>query len=490
LADTTQQRVRVRFAPSPTGYLHIGGARTALFNWMFARSHGGDFILRIEDTDQKRTIADGEQDIKDGLRWLGLDWVEGPDVGGPHAPYHQSQRAELYREWAEWLIEGGFAYRCDCTPERLKEVRERQTAAGSKPGYDRRCRDRNLSGDIGPHVVRFKMPLDGETTVRDVIRGDIVFRNAELEDLVLLKSDGMPTYHLANVVDDHFMEISHILRADEWIATAPLHRRLYSAFGWEMPAIAHLPVILSPSGKGKLSKRDQAFQDGQTKVLVQVREYAKAGYLREAVVNFLLNVGWSFGEDREVFPVEDALPRFRLEDINPAGSRLPFEKLDWLNGVYIRAMSHTELAARLKPFLLDAGLSVDDERLRLATPLVQERIKLLGEVVDMLGFLFRDTVSVRPNDLVSGKISAADVAAALRAAHETLSGLADFSHEAQETAMRALAGQLGLKIGDFFGAVRVAVTGQKVSPPLFETMEIMGRDTALARIDAAARMLG
>lgn len=489
MSDMTNRRVRVRFAPSPTGYLHIGGVRTALFNWMFARAHGGDFLLRIEDTDQKRLVADGEQDIKDSLGWLGLDWDEGPDVGGPHAPYHQSQRAALYQEWAEWLIEHGYAYRCNCTRERLDEVREQQTATGGKPGYDRHCRDLNLGKDSGPHVVRFKMPREGSTTVHDLIRGDIVFRNVDLEDLVLLKSDGLPTYHLANVIDDHFMEISHIMRADEWIATAPLHRQLYDAFGWEMPAIAHMPVILSPSGKGKLSKRDQAFQEGNVKVLVQVREYRKAGYLPAAVVNFLLNVGWSYGEDREVYSVEEALPRFKIEDINPSGTNLPFEKLDWLNGIYIRAMSPEDLAASIRPFLVDAGLAVEDEKLRRVAPLVQERIKVLSDVVEMAGFLFRDTIAITRDDLAVKKIAPADLASALRAAHKTLSGLPDFAHETQETAMRALAEQLGLKVGDYFGAIRMAVTGQKVSPPLFETMEIMGRETALARIEAAAKLL-
>ena len=490
MPDTINRRVRVRFAPSPTGYLHIGGVRTALFNWMFARAHGGDFLLRIEDTDQKRLVADGEQDIKDSLRWLGMSWDEGPDIGGPHAPYHQSQRAALYQEWAEWLIEHGHAYRCNCTPERLKAVRDQQTASGGKPGYDRHCRDLNLGKDVGAHVVRFKMPREGETTIHDLIRGDIVFQDAELEDLVLLKSDGLPTYHLANVIDDHFMEISHIMRADEWIATAPLHSQLYDAFGWPMPAIAHMPVILSPSGSGKLSKRDQAFQEGNTKVLVQVREYRKAGYLPEAVVNFLLNVGWSFGDDREVFTVEEALPRFRVEDINPAGTRLPFEKLEWLNGVYIRAMPPDELARRLKPFLVEAGLAVDDDRLSRVAPLVRERIKVLGDVVEMAGFLFRETLTVTREDLAVKKIAPADLASALRAAHETLAGLPDFGHETQETAMRALTEKLGLKVGDYFGAVRMAVTGQKVSPPLFETMAIMGRETALARIESAASLLG
>ncbi len=482
--------VRVRFAPSPTGYLHIGGARTALFNWMLARKYEGTFILRIEDTDQTRFVPGAEEDIKDGLRWLGMLWDEGPDVGGPHGPYRQSERSDLYHEWADWLVEHGYAYRCNCSPEQLAEVRARQEAAKQKPGYDRHCRDLNLGKEIGAHVVRFRMPRDGETTVTDMIRGDVTFHNADLEDLVLLKSDGLPTYHLANVVDDHFMEISHILRADEWLSTAPLHRQLYAAFGWEMPAIAHVPVILSPSGKGKLSKRDQAFQDGSLKVLVQVREYRQAGYLPEAVVNFLMNVGWAYGEDREVFTPKEALPRFRIEDINPAGTRLPFEKLEWLNGVYIRNLSADDLAAKIKPYLTGAGLAADDDHLRRVIPLIHERIKVLSDAVEMTDFIFKDEIAIDKQQLISEKISAADMAKALRATHATLSRLTDFSHEAQEAAMRALADQLGLKVKDFFGAVRVAVTGRKVSPPLFETMQVIGKDRSLARIEAAAKMLG
>ena len=488
MAESTSP-VRVRFAPSPTGFLHIGGARTALFNWMFARKHDGVFILRIEDTDQNRFVPGAEDDIRSSLRWLGMDWQEGPDIGGPYAPYHQSQRSDLYHEWADWLVEHGHAYRCNCSPERLAEVRAKQEATKQKPGYDRHCRDLGLGKDIGPHVVRFKMPREGETTIADLIRGDVTFQNIDLEDLVLLKSDGLPTYHLANVVDDHFMEISHIMRADEWLSTAPLHRQLYLAFGWQMPAIAHLPVILSPSGKGKLSKRDQAFQDGNMKVLVQVREYVKAGYLPEAMVNFLMNVGWSYGEDREVFTPEEAFPRFRVEDINPAGTRLPFEKLDWLNGVYIRALPVDELAAKVKPYLTDAGLTVDDDRLRRVIPLIRERIKILSDAVEMADFIFKDDIAVDRQELVPDKIAPADMAKALRAAHAALGGLSDFSHTAQEEAMRALADELGLKVKDFFGAVRVAVTGRKVSPPLFETMEIIGKERSLARIEAAAKLL-
>jgi glutamyl-tRNA synthetase len=489
LSHSPNQNVRVRYAPSPTGYLHIGGARTALFNWLFARHHDGVFILRIEDTDRKRYVEDAEDDIKDSLHWLGLDWDEGPDVGGPCVPYYQSQRAELYHEWAEWLVANGRAYRCVCSEERLEEAREAQRQRGDKPGYDRHCRDRNLGPDAGSHVIRFKMPLEGETSVHDLLRGEIIFQNADLEDLVLLKSDGLPTYHLANVVDDHFMEISHIMRADEWISTAPLHVQLYKAFGWEMPQIAHLPLILNPSGRGKLSKRNTSFQEEGREILVLVREFKEAGYLSDAVVNFLTNIGWAFGDDREIFSREEAIARFDLASVNPAPGRMPYDKLDWLNGVYIREMADDDLARHLLPFFLKAGLEPDEERVRKISPLVRERIKTLQEAVDMAGFAFRDAVSYEPSELIQKKMTVETTLAALRRSYETLEGLDDISPEAQEPVFRALAEELGLKAGQLFGALRIAVTGQQVAPPLFETMAVLGREVCLARIAEAIEAL-
>jgi glutamyl-tRNA synthetase len=456
---------------------------------MFARKHGGAFILRIEDTDQKRYVPEAEEDIKESLRWLGMEWDEGPDIGGDYGPYRQSERGDLYRQWAEWLIEKGHAYRCTCSPERLAAVREEQQKSGGKPGYDRHCRDLALGAEAGAHVVRFRMPGEGETAIDDLIRGPIFFQNADLEDLVLLKSDGLPTYHLANVVDDHYMEISHIMRADEWIATAPLHHQLYKAFEWQMPKIGHVPVILSPSGKGKLSKRDQAFQEGDLKILVQVREFRQAGYLPEALVNFLLNVGWAFGEDREVFSAQEAFERFRIEDIHPAGSRLPYEKLDWLNGVYIRALAPDDLVARLKPQLEAAGLNVELKRLEQVAPLVQERLKTLSEVIEMAGFMFRESIVVDKKELVIKNQAAPVVADALRRVHHILAELPAFDHAMQEAALRALAEHMGIKAGDLFGCVRMAITGQKVSPPLFETMEILGRELSLSRIQAAIELV-
>ncbi len=497
MTDSTDHAVRVRFAPSPTGPFHIGGARTALFNWLFARHHGGTFILRIEDTDQKRYDPEALRLVLDGLRWLGIDWDEGPEVGGQYGPYFQSERTDRYRQWAEWLVEQGKAYRCYCTPERLARVREEQRARKADPGYDRHCRDlspgeraRLHAETGGQFVIRFKMPLAGSTTVHDLLRGDITFDNTQLQDLVLLKSDGFPTYHLANVVDDHFMEISHILRAEEWISSAPVHANLYAAFGWEMPQIAHLPVILNPSGKGKLSKRSSGFsQDGQ-RIPVLLHEFREAGYVPEALVNFLTNIGWSFGEDREVFTVEETIQRFDLARVNPAGGAFPIEKLDWLNSVYLREMDDAKLAELLQPVFEEAGYEARIETLVQVAPLLKPRIKTLPDAVPMAAFVFTRTfVPAAPEDLVPKKLDAPRTKEALNHAYARLKELPDFRAETQEQAMRALAEQVGLKAGQLFGALRMAVTAQKVSPPLFESMEVLGRETCLARIRMAIESL-
>ncbi len=491
--------VRVRFAPSPTGPLHIGGVRTALFNWLFARHHNGTFILRIEDTDQKRYVEGSVQLITEGLRWLGLQWDEGPEVGGQYGPYFQSERTEIYQQWADWLIEQDKAYRCYCTPERLARAREIAKNGGRRlQGYDRHCRNltpeerQKLHDETGgQYVVRFKMPLEGQTVIHDEIRDDIVFDNKELNDLVLLKSDGFPTYHLANVVDDHLMEISHILRADEWISSAPIHRQLYDAFGWEMPKIGHLPVILNPNGKGKLSKRHAGFmQDGQP-VLVLLHEFRENGYLPHVLINFLTNIGWSFGEDREIFSVEETIPRFDLSRVNPAGGAFPIQKLDWLNGSYIREMEPLALAKMIRPYLEDAGYEVNIEQLLLITPHIQERLKALKDAVEWTAFLWVEDFRPAPaEDLISKKMDAAQTHNLLQAAHDILAGLPDFSAETQEAAMRALAKEQGVKAGALFNPIRVATTAQSVAPPLFQSMEALGREESLKRIQLSVDVLG
>lgn len=484
--------VRVRFAPSPTGYLHIGGARTALFNWLFARKHGGKFILRIEDTDQKRTVPGAIEAIMDGLRWLGLDWDEGPDVGGDFGPYVQTERADLYRKWANWLVEHDDAYKCYCTPDELDAMRKAQMAAKESLGYDRRCRyltpeqrEEKEAAGLKP-VIRFKAPLEGETIVPDLIRGDITYKNSQITDSVLLKSDGLPTYHLANVVDDHFMQISHIMRADEWINTAPLHIHLYNAFGWEPPVYAHLSLVMNPSGKGKLSKRTQAFTDSGQQVLVKVSEFQEAGLLSEAVVNFLANVGWSFGDDVEQFTMTEAMPRFELEDINPAPSRLNYTKLDWLNGQYIQEMDSLELAKAVKPYLEAAGYEVNVEALLLVMPAMKVRLKRFPDAIPFLRFLFEEgALDETAVSLSHKKMPPESAHKAYQAARDFVATTDSYDLDTISAAMLKIgeAHTDNGKAGPFLGSMRKAVTGQKVSPPLYESMLALGRERVLQRLD-------
>ncbi len=491
--------VRVRFAPSPTGYLHIGSARSALFTWMYARRFDGAFILRIEDTDTRRTVEGALEDFKRSFRWLGIDWDEGPDIGGPYGPYVQTERAALYQQWADWLVERGYAYKCYCTAEELAE--RRQASRGGKEaaaGYDRRCRnltdeeraDREARGLAA--AIRFKMPLDGTTIVPDLLRGNIEFDNSQVSDYVLMKSNGLPTYHLAHPVDDHFMEISHITRGVEWISTAPLHVNLFEAFGWEPPVYVHLPLILSPSGKGKLSKRTQAFDDAGHEVFVRVEEFRDAGYLPEALVNFLANVGWSFGDDREKFTIEEAIARFDLADINPAETRLPYEKLDWLNGQYIQEMSAEELARALKPFLEEAGYQVDLAALTHLTPALSVRLKRLTDAIPSLRFLYVDEpLAVEAGALYDKRLDLAAARRAFAEAQEFVAAVEPYQAESIGQGLMAIGERhtSNGKAGPFLGKMRLAVTGQKVSPPLFESMLAMGRERVVGRLAEARAIL-
>ncbi len=484
--------VRVRFAPSPTGYLHIGGARTALFNWLFARKHGGQFVLRIEDTDQKRTVPGALEAIMDGLRWLGLDWDEGPDVGGPYGPYVQTERAGLYQKWAYSLVAQGQAYKCFCTPEELAAMREEQKEKRLPLGYNGRCRhlipaqiaEKEAAGL--EYVIRFKMPQDGETTIHDAIRGPITYQNSQIIDAVLLKSDGLPTYHLANVVDDHFMDITHIMRADEWINTAPLHINLYHAFGWEIPQYAHLSLVMNPSGKGKLSKRTQSFDDDGQQVLIKVEEFQEAGFLPQAVVNFLANVGYATGDDREIFTIQEAIANFKLENINPAPSRLPYSKLEWLNGQYIQEMEPVALAQAVKPFLDAQGFEVNAEALLVVMPAMRKRLKRLPEAIEFLRFLFADVpLQATAVDLTHKQMPYAAAKLAYQQARDFVATVEPFNLETLSAGLLKIgesATENG-KAGPFLGQLRYALTGQQVSPPLFESMVALGRTRTLARLD-------
>jgi glutamyl-tRNA synthetase len=491
-------QVRTRFAPSPTGPLHIGGVHTALFSWLMARHEGGRFILRIEDTDQKRFVPGSLEMIIETLQWLGINWDEGPDIGGPYGPYIQSERLAHYQQWAHWLVDQGHAYRCYCSPERLDQVNRERQVRKEPPGYDRHCRTLGpqeiaANDEAGlPFVIRFRMPTSGETVAEDVIRGEVIFSNDTLQDAVLLKSDGFPTYHLAHIVDDHLMAISHVTRAVEWLPSYPLHVNIWRAFGWDMPIHAHVPVLLNPNGQGKLSKRHAGFSHDGQRVLVLGSEYREAGYQPEAVVNFLAGIGWSFGEEREKFDVQEAIERFHLRDVHPANSAFQIEKLDWLNGLYIREMALEDLAPQLQDALTTAGYTQNLDRIPALTPVVQTRLKRIPDVVQLAGFLFEDDAAFTAPGaevLIPKGLDRASTREALQDAAAMLADLEPFDYQSQYDAAAALAANKRLKNGQLFGALRVAVTGQTVSPPTFETIEILGREEALRRIHMAIAQL-
>lgn len=478
---TMDQQVRVRFAPSPTGYPHVGNIRTALFNWLFARHNKGVFILRIEDTDQERKIEGAVEIIIDSLKWLGMDFDEGP--------YIQSERLDIYRKCAEQLVHEGKAYYCFCSPDRLAAMRKQQIAHKQPPGYDRRCRD--LSPDQveaerkqgKEPVIRFKVPLTGQTSVTDLIRGEVIFENNLLDDFILLKSDGYPTYHLASVVDDHYMKISHVMRAEEWLSSTPRHLLLYRAFGWQPPHFAHLPMILGPD-KSKLSKRHGA---------TAINEYRDMGYLPETMINFLSLLGWSLDDKTEIMSVEEIIRNFSLERISKTAAVFNMNKLQWMNGVYIRNLSPQSFAERSLPFV-EQGLPpevkrpVDVNYLRAIAPLIQERTKTLSEVPPQVDFFFTDSLDCDPAMLV-GKLEKAQAAAVLQKTITVLKSVSEWKTEPMENAVRPLVEEMGMKAGPFFGVLRVAVTGRTASPPLFQTMEVLGREKCLSRLESAAGKL-
>jgi len=486
--------VRVRFAPSPTGYFHVGGARTALYDWLFARHHGGKFILRIEDTDRTRYEPEALPDLLDSLRWLGLCWDEGPEVGGEYGPYFQSDRLELYRQYAEQLVANGSAYRCYCSPERLERLREEQRAAKMPLGYDRHCRylsrkqiaDYEAQG-IKP-VIRLAVPTEGVTEFDDLLRGHIVVENRQLDDLVLLKSDGFPTYHLANVVDDHLMAITHILRGEEWLSSVPKHVLLYRAFGWEMPAQAHLPTILDPSGQGKLSKRKKKLADGR-EMLTYVYEFRQAGYLPEAMINFLALVGWSYDDQTEFFTRDQLIRYFDLDKVSRSPASFSYEKLDYMNATYIRRLGANDLANRLMGVLLRAGLQADFQVVLRAIPLIRERMKTLCDAIPLVDFFFTQEIQYDPALLIQKDMDKGNTLGALKAAEEALKALTSFEEGPLEETLRSLADRLGLKAGQLFGCIRVACTGKTVSPPLFGTLSILGKETVVRRLQKAVDLL-
>lgn len=494
MIEPSSNPARVRFAPSPTGLTHLGSGRTALYNYLLARQTGGQFILRIEDTDQKRYDPESEKDLIDGLHWLGLDWDEGPNKGGPHAPYRQSERKQIYQGYAQKLVDKEHAYPCFCTPQRLAEVRQEQQKRKETTKYDRTCRDipkeeaseRVKNGER--HVIRFKMPKDGSITIHDQLRGEIVVENATLDDYILVKSDGLALYHLAAMVDDHLMGITHVFRGSEWLPTFPLHVHIYRAFGWEEPTWVHLSVFLNPTGKGKMSKRfaqEMALKGNS----IFIKDLRNLGYLPEAVNNWVALMGWSYDDHTEFFTTDDLVEKFSTEKLSSKPSAINFTKLDHFNGLHIRNLPESELANRVKPYYLEAGYAVDDAILEQIIPLIQVRLKTLDEAPENSGFFFIEDVSPDKDILIGQKMTDEESAAVLVKAKDILERYPDLETGAAEEQLRSLAEECALKPGQVFGILRSAVTGRKVSPPLFESMAVIGNQKVIQRIDNAINIL-
>jgi nondiscriminating glutamyl-tRNA synthetase len=470
--------IRTRFAPSPTGYLHVGGLRTALFNYLLARKEGGRLIVRIEDTDRKRRVDEAVQQLIDMLHWAGIDFDEGPGKGGEYGPYIQSERLDIYRQHAEELIRSGHAYHCFCSPERLEKVRQTQLEQKIQPGYDRHCRDldkdevRRRIEDGEVSVVRMKLPLEGEREFTDLVRGTVRIPYNVLDDQVIIKSDGFPTYHLAVVVDDHHMKITHIIRGEEWLASTPKHFLLYEYFGWESPQVAHLPLLLNPD-RSKLSKRQGH---------VAVEDYKALGILPEALVNFVALLGWNPGDDRELFDIDELVREFSIEKVNKAGAVFDTEKLHWMNGEYIKKYSIERLAGMIRPYLERAGYDVtDDVKLEKVTAIIQTRINTLAESVEQAAFAYQEDTS--PEDDEAKEL------VTLESSKQLFSILAERlpSDEIEtgddfKTFVQELGKELGLKGKLLFMPLRVALTGKAKGPDLPVLVDAIGMDEVLRRL--------
>lgn len=470
-------QIRVRFAPSPTGFLHIGSLRTALYNYLFAQHHGGEFIVRIEDTDRTRTVPDGVENIIQTIRWCELSYDEGPvldrNVGeiGEFGPYVQSARLEIYKKYAERLVEKGKAYYCTCIPERLEQVRREQMARKEPTHYDGKCRDANLRYTLYAtrYTVRLKVPGQGSTKFSDIIRGEVEFENALIDDQVLMKSDGYPTYHLANVVDDHLMKITHVIRGEEWLSSTPKHILLYKAFGWKPPQFAHLPLLLN-SDHSKLSKRQGD---------VAVEDYIKKGYLPEALLNFVALLGFNPRANQELYTVAELITEFDLSKVNKSGAVVNFEKLDWMNGAYIRQKPLNALVALAMPFL-----PTDDRELaRKVIALEQERLRKLSDLNAGTEFFFVDQPQYEPAILVWKKGPPANVAPNLTLLHAFLLQYdGEWEAASLEQAIKVWVAQAGKGVGEILWPLRVALSGREASPPPFEIAAILGKDKTLKRI--------
>jgi len=485
--------VRVRIAPSPTGFAHIGTAHTALFNWLFARHHGGTFVVRVEDTDRKRLVPGAVESIIEMLRWLGLDVDEGPYVGGPYAPYFESERLDIYNSEIRTLIANGSAYRCYCTPERLAAVNAEKQRNRQPPGYDRHCRfmsdEERIEAEafgVTP-VVRLAVPLEGSTIIHDVIRGDVVFENATLQDAVLMKSDGYPTYHLAATVDDKYMAITHIMRGDEWLPSTPLHVLIYEGFGWTLPVFAHLPLILGKD-KAKLSKRhgDTSFQ-----------AFIERGYLPDAVFNFLGLLGWSLDDKTEFITREQFIENFDVDRIVKNPAVFDFDKLNWMNGQYIRKMDPEHFASLLMQWLRkdlqpELAQRVSPETVARIAPLVQTRIERMDQAALMLAYFWLGAELDYERVALLGKRFVDQPDQALFALDEARTELEEIEEWEDETileTLRKLADRMEIKLRDLAGVFYVAITGRQAAPPLTASMEILGKRLSLERLSIAIERL-
>ena len=481
---------RVRFAPSPTGLMHIGSARTALYDYLIAKQSGGSFILRIEDTDQKRYQESSEDDINTGLNWLGIPPDEGPKLGGPHKPYLQSERVDIYQKHAKTLIKNGYAYYCFCKSERLAQVREEQLKQNQTPHYDGTCSNLSLEEanqriqNEESHVVRFKSPKEGQTTVHDLLRGDITVENSTLDDIILIKSNGIPVYHLAAMVDDHLMGITHVVRGSEWLPTFPIHGLIFRALEWQEPVWVHLSVFLKPDGKGKMSKRDNELAREQG-LPIFIKDMERMGYLPEAVINWISLMGWSYDDKTEFFTLEDLIDKFSLEKLNPSPAAINFSKLDHFNGLHIRNLKLEDFAERIKPIFANAGYDTDDIKLLQIASAIQTRTKKMTEVLEMAGFFFRDKVGLDLDRILTDKFSSDQAAKATQKIKTLFEELAEINQDNAEGPLREIAGDLDLKAGQVFGLLREILTGQKVSPPIFDIIPILGRDIVLDRLENA-----
>jgi glutamyl-tRNA synthetase len=490
--------IRDRYAPSPTGLQHVGGIRTALFNYLFAKSQNGKFILRLEDTDRTRSEDCYVQNLYDTFEWLGIKWDEGPDTGGPFAPYVQSERSALYQKYTRELLDKGLAYHCFCSAERIEKVRrEREAAHSSETGYDRLCRKiepeeaAKRAGAGEACTIRLKIPLGGTTRFHDHLLGDIEWKNDDINpDPVLLKTDGFPTYHLANVVDDHLMEISHVLRAQEWLSSTPLHVIMYQSFGWTPPEYCHLPMVMGQDGK-KLSKRHGA---------TSIDEFRKQGYLPEALLNYVALLGASYEEGKEIYTPDELAQRFSLEKLNKAPAVFDYKKLEWYNGQYIRMKSDGELARLCLPYAKEAGLfggagKEPDERqssvFTAAMPLVKERLVFLNEVPEKIAYLFKEPQMPTADEFIPKKSDLAATVELLKRGLELVKPMAEAQDDGQaENFIKAEAEKRGVKLGDLMMPLRVAITGSRVSPPLFGSLRILGAEVSLQRVRRALEVLG